>query len=297
MGGMVMSPRRQIAVAGVLFTLPSLVLLTVFVLVPVAGSLWISLHDWSLTNQLHPFIGMKNYADLVQDKRFWSDLKNTAYYTLGTAPVSAALALLLAVAVDRPLRGVKLFRSVYFMPAVTSMAVVSMIFLFLLDPDIGMITYFTKMIGLGANGWLRDPDWAMPGVVLVGIWKNVGFYMVIFLAGLQGISPTYYEAAEIDGAGSWKRFWHITVPLLMPTLAFVLIIAMIASFQVFDQVYVMTQGGPLFRTETLVQYIYMQGFQFFKLGYSAALGIVLLVLILVLTLIQMRYFRSGLSTD
>lgn len=297
MGGMVMSPRRQIAVAGVLFTLPSLVLLTVFVLIPVAGSLWISLHDWSLTNQLHPFIGMKNYADLVQDKRFWSDLKNTAYYTLGTAPVSAALALLLAVAVDRPLRGVKLFRSVYFMPAVTSMAVVSMIFLFLLDPDIGMITYFTKMIGLGANGWLRDPDWAMPGVILVGIWKNVGFYMVIFLAGLQGISPTYYEAAEIDGAGSWKRFWHITVPLLMPTLAFVLIIAMIASFQVFDQVYVMTQGGPLFRTETLVQYIYMQGFQFFKLGYSAALGIVLLVLILVLTLIQMRYFRSGLSTD
>lgn len=283
--------------AGFFFTLPSLIILAIFVLIPVLGSVWISLHEWALTSPEHPFIGLKTYGEIARDQRFWSDLRNTAYYTLGTAPVSAVLALLLAVAVDRPLRGIKLFRSIYFMPAVTSMAVVSMIFLFLLDPDIGMITYFTKQIGLGAAGWLRDPDWAMPGVILVGIWKNVGFYMVIFLAGLQAISPSYYEAAEIDGAGGFKRFWHITVPLLMPTLAFVLIIAMIASFQVFDQVYVMTQGGPLFRTETLVQYIYLQGFQFFRMGYSAALGIVLLLIVLVLTLIQMRYFRSGLSAN
>lgn len=292
-----MSLQKQKAMAGVLFTLPSLIILAVFVAVPVLGSAWMSLHDWSLTSQTHPLIGFKNYVAISQDSRFWNDLKNTAYYTVGSAPLAVALALLLAVAVDRPLRAVKLFRSIYFMPAVTSMAVVAMIFLFLLDPDIGMITYYTKIIGLGAAGWLRDPTWAMPGVILVGVWKNVGFYMVIFLAGLQGISPSYYEAAEIDGAGSWKRFWYITLPLLMPTLAFVLIIAMIASFQVFDQVYVMTQGGPLFRTETLVQYIYVQGFQLFHLGYSAALGVVLLLIVLVMTLIQMRYFRSGLSTD
>jgi multiple sugar transport system permease protein len=285
----------QRARAGGLFLLPSMLVLAVFVYWPLVAAFQMSLQRFTLGAPVQPFVGLDNYARLLDDERFRGALWNTLVYTLGTVVAAVVVSLGLALALNRQVRGIAWLRGVFFLPVITSMAIVAIAWTYLLDADIGAIAAYLRDLGFPVRAWLRDPDWAMPAVMAVGLWKNVGFYMVIFLAGLQGIPETYYEAAAIDGAGPWQRFRRITLPLLAPTTLFVTVIAVISSFQVFDPVYVMTGGGPLFRTETLVQYIYTQGFQNFRMGYASAMAFVLLGIVLVLTLVQMRVNRAGMS--
>jgi multiple sugar transport system permease protein len=274
--------------AACFFMLPSLLILFLFVIVPIFQAGWIGLHDWRLGRPNPEFIGLENYIELLEDDRFWNALKNTAVYTLGVVPARIIIALFFALLLKRKLRGVALFRAMLFLPAVISFAIEAIIWRFMLDPDIGLLPYATGLIGITSPEWLRSTTWAMPAVIIVSIWRWFGFNMVILLAGLQGIPDTYYEAAEVDGANAWQQFWKITLPLLRPAVLFVLVEAIITSLQVFDQVYVLTGGGPLFSTETLVAYVYHQGFEIFDLGYASAAAYVLFFLIFFLTLGQLR---------
>lgn len=283
--------RRRRLLTAYAFMLPSLVIMALFMFYPLIRAAWLSLTNYSFfgTSQ---FIGLGNYTKLVHDAQFWNDLGNTAYYAAVTTPVSIVLALGLALLLNRrglPGRGI--LRAAIFLPAVVSLAVAAIPFRLMFTPSIGLVTYWLGALGIHASDWLNSTTLAMPAVIIVGIWKDVGFYMVIYLAGLQTIPREFYEAARIDGASTWQRFRRITLPLLNNTTMFVTIIALIASFQAFDQIYVMTQGGPAFSTETLVMLIYRQGFQNFSMGYASAIGYVLVLIILLFSLLQMRYFN------
>jgi multiple sugar transport system permease protein len=285
---------RKKAVA-YLFLAPSLIVFGVFVFYPIGFALWASFTDWSLINQSPNFLQWANYSRLLADSRFWNAVKNTLYYTLGVVPVGTVISLCVAIAVNQRIRGIEIFRTIYFLPVITSTAIIAIVWTFLFDPDIGLLAYYLKFLGFTTQGWLRDPNYAMPAVILVSIWKNMGFNMVIFLAGLQSISESLYEAASIDGANSWHSFWYVTLPQLRPTLTFVIVMSMISSFQVFDQVYVMTRGGPLFRTETVVQYIYHHGFETFQMSYASTVAIALLLVVLILTILQLRVLDRDIN--
>lgn len=285
------SSRRQ-ARAAWLFMTPSLVVLGVFVVYPMSQALYLSFTDYDVLTPAK-WIGLGNYRELVSDPAFRRALLNTLYYAAVTTPVSVGLALGAAVLLNRrfPLRN--LGRTAIFLPVVVGLAVVAIAWQFLLDPDIGLLAYWLSKVGISSGqGWLRDPNLAMPAVMMVGIWKNFGFYMVIYLAGLQSIPRDLYEAATLDGAGAWGQFRNVTWPLLANQTLLVLVLGATATLQAFDQIYVMTHGGPFFKTETLVMLIYRQGFSEFRFGYAAAISWVLVALILVLSLGQLLYFRK-----
>ena len=282
--------RRQTRAAW-LFMAPSLVVLAVFVVYPMTQALYLSFTEYDVLTPAE-WVGLANYRELLTDEAFLRALRNTLYYAAVTTPVSVILALGTAVLLNRrfPLRG--LGRTAVFLPVVVGLAVVAIAWSFLLDPDIGLLSYWLRGLGITSDqGWLRDPDLAMPAVMLVGIWKNFGFYMVIYLAGLQSIPRNLYEAAKLDGARGWGQFRNVTWPLLANQTLLVLVLCAIATLQAFDQIYVMTRGGPFFRTETLVMVIYRLGFREFRFGYAAAISWVLVLLILVLSLAQLMYFR------
>jgi ABC-type sugar transport system permease subunit len=271
--------------------LPSLIVLAVFMFYPLIRAAILSFTNYSVFG-VTKYVGLSNYITLFHNSQFWGDLVNTVYYAGVTTPVSVALALALALLLNRrglPGRGV--LRAAIFLPAVVSLAVAAIPFRLMFTPSIGLITYWLGVIGVHSTDWLDSTTLAMPAVIIVGVWKNVGFYMVIYLAGLQTIPKEFYEAARIDGASAWQRFRNVTWPLLSNTTMFVTIIALIASFQAFDQIFVMTQGGPAFSTETLVMLIYREGFQQFQMGYASAIGYVLVLIILLFSLFQMRYFN------
>ncbi|MBC7217609.1 MAG: sugar ABC transporter permease [Candidatus Caldatribacterium sp.] len=283
--------RNRQARAGYLFVLPSILVLSVFVIWPIIQAVWLSLHDWNPLIPEHPFIGLSNYRQLFADSRFWNALWNTLYYTLGVVPARVVFSLFLAVILTQKLRGTTFFRAVYFLPAIGSFAILAIAWKFLMDPDIGIISYYSRLLHLPSSEWLRSTTWAMPAVILVGIWKWLGFTMVILIAALQGIPESLYDAAKVDGAGPWQCFRYITLPMLRPALLFVVADSIISSFQVFDQVYVMTGGGPLFSTETLVLYTYYQGFEFFNMDYASSIAWILFLLVFGVTFLQLRYFR------
>jgi multiple sugar transport system permease protein len=277
--------------AGYLFVAPSLCVLAVFVIWPIIQAIWMSFNNVDFLDQTSSFTGLSNYQQLASDSRFWNALRNTALYTAAVVPIGIILSLLAALALAQPVRGRSLFRAAFFLPVVSSFAVVAIVWQFLLNQDIGILAYWSRLAHLPAAAWLNSPVWALPAVIMVGIWKSLGFNMVILLAGLLGIPDTYYEAAEIDGAGGFARFFQITLPLLRPTSLFVLIISIIGSFQVFDQVYVMTRGGPLFSTDTIVSYLYHQGFELYQMGYASAIACVLFVILLIVTFLQLKFLR------
>jgi len=283
--------RRQTR-AGYLFLLPSMVVMAIFVFWPIVQAFILSLQKWRFGTGKTQWVGLENYQRLLDDPRVRGAFSNTIEYTLVVVPVTLLLALLLALALNERIPGRSFYRAVFFLPVIASFAIVAIVWRFLLNPDIGLLAYWSREIGIPTRSWLRDARYAMPAVMIVSIWKNVGFNMVILLAGLQGISEVYYEAAKVDGAGRWQRFRHVTLPLLRPTWTFVLIISIISSFQVFDQVWVMTpRGGPLHSTETVVTYIYYQGIELLDISYAASIGVVLFIVVFVLTLIQLRAFR------
>jgi multiple sugar transport system permease protein len=274
-----------------LFLVPSGLILLVFVAYPIVQSFWMSLHNWSFFASAQQYIGFKNYETLWHDSRFWNDLRNTAIYTGVVVPLQVGLGLALAVALQRNTLINKFFRSVYFFPVISSLATMGIVWRFLLDPEIGIITHAMVSVGLPNVDFLQSTTWALPSVMLVGVWKSVGFSMVIFIAALQDVPESLLEAAVIDGAGPWVRFRRVVLPQLRPSLLFASIISTIASMQLFDSVYVMTGGGPIFHTETLVTYIYDAAFDYSEPGYAAALSWVLFALILLVSLFQLRLFR------
>ncbi len=275
----------------VVFLTPSLIGFLTFTLVPVAASLALSFVKWNLVG-LPEYIGLENYARAMRDPMFWRVLKNTAVYTLGTVPTSMALSLALALALNQKIRGVTLFRGLFYLPVVAPMVAVAMVWRWLYNRDFGIINYVLSLVGLPAVPWLTSTRWALPAVILMSIWKGLGVGMVIYLAGLQGIPQHLYDAAAVDGANSWHRFWHVTVPMLSTTTFFVLVTSVISSFQVFGQVYIMTRGGPANASSTLVYYIYQNGFESFRMGYASALSWLLFAVVFVFTVIQFRAQRE-----
>jgi multiple sugar transport system permease protein len=281
--------RRNRAALG--FLAPALIILSIFVVYPMFESLRLSFTDARIIGPAD-WVGVENYLTLATDERFLNAFGNTALYTIVTAPVAVGIALGLAVLLNRQLPARGFFRAVIFFPFVASLSIVSIAWAFLLDPQVGTLAAWLSEVGLPIGNGVRDPAWAMPAVMLVGIWRNVGFFMVMYLAGLQSIPRDVYEAASIDGATGWKQFRSITWPLLSNTTFFVVVMAAIFSFQAFDQMYVMTSGGPFFRTETLVMLIYSTGFKDYDIGYASAISWALVLVVLAFSLGQMKFFSK-----
>ena len=270
-----------------MFLAPSLLALLAFSIGPMVGTLWVSLQEWNLIRSAE-FIGLDNFRELWHDDDAWRALRNTIYYLVGYLPLVVVGGLALAVLVNRKLRGVNLFRGLYFLPVVTSWVVVSLLWRWLLNPTDGIVNWLLGRVGIDGPGWWTDRTWAMPSVILASAWKDVGFVMVILLAGLQAIDGTLYEAARIDGAGAWRQLRSVTLPLLTPSLFFVVVISLINGFQVFEQVWVMTDGGPAGASTVMVEQIVKNTFQYGRAGYAAAQSVVLFAIILAVTAIQLR---------
>jgi ABC-type sugar transport system permease subunit len=226
---------------------------------------------------------------VLHDEKFWNAMKNTVVYLI-QIPIGMVISLGLALALNRKIRGIRFLRTIYYMPAVTSMVVVSLMWQWIYNKDFGVLNYFLSFLGLGPYGWLQSTKMALPSIMLMAIWLGLGSRMLLFLAGLQSIPEEYYEAAEVDGADAWNRFWHITLPLLAPTTFFVLVTSIIGSFQVFTPVYVLTGGGPAGSTDVAVHRIYFEAWQNLRFGYASAETWILFAILFVLTLIQFRYF-------
>ncbi|MCM3030550.1 MULTISPECIES: sugar ABC transporter permease [unclassified Niallia] len=271
---------------GYAFLAPQLIGLILFSLIPVIFTLTLSFMKWDGFGAKE-FIGLANYIDQFQDADFWKALGNTVYYTILVIPVSIALSLAVAIALNK-IKGKNFYRLFYFMPVVTSSVSIGVIWMWILNGDFGILNQILANFGIKGPMWLTDTNWVMPSIAILSIWWGLGHNMVIFLAGLQGISKSYYEAAEIDGATKWQKLRHITLPLLSPTTFFIAIMAIISSFQVFDQAYVMTSGGPAKSSYTFVYHIYEAAFVDFKMGISSAAAMVLFVIILAFTLIQFK---------
>ena len=255
----------------------------------VIGGFGISLTDWDILTP-PKWVGLGNYGKMfVEDELFVKSLINTLYFTLGVVPVGTALSLFMAVLMNQNLRGRTAFRTVYFLPIVSSGIAIALLWKWLYNTQFGLINYLLGGIGIPKISWLGSTRSAMLDIIIMTIWRGLGYNMVLFLAGLQGVSQEYYDAAQIDGASRWQSFRHITVPLLSPTTFFVLILSMIGSFQVFEATYIMTEGGPFYATYTMVLYVFYQGFQWFRMGYASALAYILFAMILILTIIQLRF--------
>ena len=266
--------------AGVLFILPSMLIFSIFVFVPLIMSFIYSTQTFNMMFNNVKFVGASNYIKLICDSRFWNALKNTVFYTVCIVPLQVILALFAGIALKKQSSFTAFVRSIYFLPAIVSMTIIAITWSFLINNDYGIYMYFFRRIGINIPNLLNSTTWAMPTMIVIGIWKNLGFKMIIIIAGLEGISDTYYEVTILDGAGELDNFRYITVPMLMPTLTFVIVDSVISSFQVFDQVYVVTKGGPLFTTETLVQYVYSNAFEKSNMGYASAIAVSLLMITL-----------------
>jgi len=286
------SLRRRETRAGLLFLLPSAVLFLVFVAGPLIASLTLTFFQWDGLS-VGRFIGFANYGTLLHDKQVGTVLLNTVVFTVGDVAGKTVLGLFLAVVVTRYLRRAlqTIFRSIIFFPVIVSGVAIGIIWSWLLNSTLGLVDYYLGNIGLPAVAWLDSSAHALPSLIMVDIWRNVGFSFVVFAAGLQGISAQLYEAAKIDGAGEWAQFRWITLPLLSPTTFFVLVINLIGAFQFFDLSYVMTQGGPGDATRTIVYYIYDTAFHFFRFGYASTIAFMLFLILAVLTFFQVRLSR------
>lgn len=285
--------KRREAIAAYLFVLPTLVGFVLFVVGPMIASFGLSLFDWNLLTPPQ-FVGLGNWQQLFADARVGGIYVTTLRLSLMVVFCNMTLGLGLAVLLDRkmPLLLRNFFRISYFFPYVVSAVAVSLIWTFLFNRDLGPLNYYLGQIGIASRiNWLNSSQWSPLAIVIADVWKNVGFYVLVFLGGMQAISRDYYEAAEVDGANGWQQFRKITLPLLSPTILFLLVISVIGALQIFEQPQILTNGGPGDATRTIVMYIYEQGFRFFDMGYAATLAISLFVIILILTIIQFRLSR------
>lgn len=280
------------------FVAPALVLIGVFFFLPVVASLLLSITDfdiYAIADRANTrFVGLRNYTDLFRNPVFWAAVRNTFYFALVGGPLTVAVSLAAALLVNaRVVKYKSLFRTIFFVPFVTTLVAVAIVWKYLYHPQYGLLNYMLSWFGIGPVSWLGDAKWAMPSIILMAVWKNFGYNMLIFIAGLQNIPAELYEAAYLDGAGPWRRFWNVTLPMLAPTFLFVGVITMIGYFQLFAEPYVMTGGGPLRATTSLVLLMYEEGFRWWRMGVAAAVAFVLFIIILIWTLLQFRLQRDA----
>ena len=274
--------------AGYLFIAPSFILMLTFVVLPVIAAFVLSFTRWNLTISAIPkFIGFENYLDAFKDDVFYKSLLHTFIYAIIAVPISVLLALVMAVFLNQPIKGVKVYRLIYFIPSITTITAITTVWGFILNPENGLMNIFLKNIGIkNPPGWLASETWALPALIIIGFWMWLGNDMIIYIAGLKSIPKELYEASKIDGANTWQNFRHITIPMVSPTTFYLIVTGTISAFQIFDLVYVFTQGGPAGRTEVINLYIYENGFRFLKMGYASALSYLLFIIIMGLTVIQ-----------
>jgi multiple sugar transport system permease protein len=283
-----------------LFLLPWFIGFILFTVGPRLASLYISFTRWEIVTP-SVWVGLDQYAKLFQDDRFYLSLYNTAYYVFVGVPAHLALALVAALGMNLTLPGIRIFRTLYYVPSITPVVANSILWLWIFQPQWGLANAFLDFLGIEGLYWLQDPKLAKPAFIIMSFW-SIGGQMVILLAALKGISPTFYEAAQIDGASVIQRFWHITLPLLTPALFFNLILAIIGAFQVFTQAFIMTEGGPNYSTLFYVLYLYRMAFENFRMGYASAMAWVLFIIILLFTMVQFRmsnrwvFYESELRT-
>jgi multiple sugar transport system permease protein len=278
-----------------LFLAPGVILFSVFTLAALIFAIYLTFHRWSIIESDKPFVGLQNYEDMVHDERFRQSVLNTAYFTGASIPLTMIIGLLLALLLNQPLRGRAVFRTAYYLPVVTPFVVSALLWKWLYNGQYGLFNYYLMKGHIIDQPllWLSDKNLAMPAVVLMSVWSGVGFSMVVYLAGLQAIPEQLYESAMMDGAGTLRRLWYVTIPMLRPTTLFLLVISIIGSLQVFTQIFVMTNGGPVNKTETMVYYMYLWAFKYYDMGYASTLAFALFAMLLVFTAFQLRLFRDG----
>lgn len=279
------------------FAAPFVILFGVFLAFPILASLALSFTSFGLRDLRNPigtsFVGIQNYLDVFADPKFWTALGNTAYFVVVGVPVTLVIGLAIASALNR---GVTRFRTAfrvgYYLPVITSIVAIAVVWRFLLNPDAGLINMLLAGVGIDGPAWLADPVLAMPAIIAMAVWRNLGFAMVVFLAGLQAIPAQLYEAASIDGASRWQSFRYVTLPMLRPTILFMTVITTIGYLQLFEEPFVMTDGGPLDKTLSVTMYMYREGFRFFHQGYASAIAYVLFVIVAIIAILQFRFLRS-----
>ena len=286
--------KRKVTITA--FLAPTVAGFLLFSLIPIARSFCLSFTSWDIL-QPAEWVGLENYKALLGSEEFWRVMKNTGEYIVLYIPLMLISSLALAALLNRKFAGVDVYKVLFFLPVLTSWVAGSLIWRWILNHKYGLVNILLGHIGIAGPAWLDDKYWAMPGVVLASAWKDAGFFALIFLGALKGINQEYYEAAEIDGASAWRKFRHITLPLVSPTTFFVAVTSVINSFQVFAQVQIMTYGGPAGATQVIMERIYKYAFQFFKMGYASALSWVLFVIVLVITLIQWRLQKRWVFYD
>ncbi len=284
---------NQESVTALLFVLPSLIGFTLFYAVPAVRGVWISFTNWDMLRD-PTFIGLENYIKLFNDPEFWNALKVTLYYVLLNIPLQTVLAMIIAVMMSRLTKSM-VIRALIILPWLMPPVVVGLIWLWLLDPNLGIVNVGLKALGLPVIAFFGLPQWAMPTIAMINIWEYVGYTALLIFAGLQSIPGSVYEAASIDGASENQMFWRVTVPLLRPVLVFVVVTSVIGSFQIFDTIAITTKGGPVNATKVINWYIFEQAFNRFNMGYATALSMVLFLILIFVSLMQMRLMRSGES--
>lgn len=287
--------RKRLA-TGLAFLSPSIIHLAIFVVTPLIFALYLAFHKWNILLPEKPFVGLENFREMLHDRQFWNALKNTAIYSLHV-PVGMSISLLLAVTLNQKIRGVNFFRTLFFLPSVSSFVAIALLWTWIYDPQFGLVNYVLSLIGVKPLGWLTDPSTALIAIMIMSIWMVIGYQMVIFLAGLQGIPEHLYEAARMDGASRWVQFRRITLPLLTPTTFFVLVTSMIGSFQVFSSIYVMTRGGPMRSTDVVVFHIYQNAWEYLNIGYASAMSWVLFIIIVGITALQFKFIPREVEYD
>jgi len=290
--------QAKYALWGYLFLLPWVVGLVVFIIGPMAASLYLSLTQYDILSA-PTFIGLANYQQaFFKDGQFWPSILRTLEYGVLTVPLGLLGSLLLAMLLNRQIRGIGAFRTFFFLPSLIPTAALALLWIWLFDPNFGIINEVLRAVGLPAPGWFASPQWALPAVALTTLWASWGgSTMLIFLAGLQGVDRSLLEAADIDGAGRWKKFWNVTLPLISPTMFFNFILGMIGALQVFTVAYVATEGGPNYATWFYALHLYNQAFKYFQMGYGSALAWLFVLILLIFTGIQLRFSRSWVHYD
>jgi multiple sugar transport system permease protein len=284
-------PSKRKNILPYLLVSPYLLFVSVFVLFPVLFCFFLTFHKWNIISPMH-FIGVDNYSRLFNDRLFWKAIGNTLKFLLLHIPLQLIVSLFLAQLLNQKIRAISFFRASFFMPVIVSGVVVTILWQQLFGYDSGMINRILAGIGFQKRGWLVNPDIAIYSIAVMATWKNVGLYVILFLVGLQTVPPQYYEAAKLEGAGRWQQFYHITLPMINPTIFLVVVLSTIGGFSLFIEPYIMTGGGPLNQTLSAVLYIYKQAFQYYNMGYSATLGFFYAILIMTVVVLQKKFIEK-----
>lgn len=291
-----MNLRQKDALAGYLFILPSLLALIIFLLYPIIASFVISIFDWGLLTTPE-FTGISNYQELLGDSTFRIALLNTFKWVLIYVPLSIITSFVLALAMDMPLKGITFFRTLFYSPVVAPLVVISLLFVWIYNQEFGILNYVLSWFGIKPVGWLTNPSISLFSIAVMSVWKWAGYSMLIFLSSLQNIPESLYEASELDGITPLKKLWYIKIPLMMPSIYYVVLTCVIDAFQVFTEVYVMTQGGPGYSTHTVSYYLWASAFKYSRMGYACAMAVVMFVIILLVTLFQDRVLNKHTQYD